>query len=169
MVTLEVDHAEHRVRPLRSLLAPAIVALALSGCGDSEAPEPARQDASNSSSSAIRFPLAEENESGRTGKALVQPGDDGGMRVFLKLGDGAGESNPAHIHDVTCEQYRRMNSFNDQLATVENTLETLHEGRSDSRVSGVSMSALTTGTHSVNVHEPAHPYKVVACGDIPRR
>jgi hypothetical protein len=157
------------VRRLRPLLAPVIVALALSGCGGSEAPEPARQEASKPSSSAIPFPLGEENESGRTGEAFVQPGDDGGMRVLLKLGDGAGESNPAHIHNVTCEQYRRMNSFNDQLATVENTLETLHEGQSDSTVSGVSMSARTTGTYSVNVHEPAHPYKVVACGDIPRR
>ena len=157
------------VKPLRSLLVPTIAALALSGCGSSEAPEPARQDAAKPSSSAIPFPLGEENESGRTGEAFVQPGDDGGLRVLLKLSDGAGESNPAHIHDVTCEEYRRMNSFNDQLATVENTLETLRGGQSDSTLSGVSMSERTTGTYSVNVHEPAQPYEVVACGDIPRR
>ena len=90
------------------------------------------------------------------------------MMVLLRLRGGSGESNSAHIHDVTCEQYRRMNSFSDQLATVENTLEPLHAGQSDSTLSGVPMSARTTGTYSVNVHEPAQPYKVVACGDIPR-
>lgn len=159
------------VRPLKSSLpALAIAALALSGCGGDEVPqEPARQDASKPSSSAITFPLGEENGSGRTGEGFVQPGDDGAMMVLLRLRGGSGESNPAHIHDVTCEQYRRMNSFSDQLATVENTLETLHDGQSDSKLSGVSMSARTTGTYSVNVHEPAQPYKVVACGDIPRR
>ena len=99
----------------------------------------------------------------------MEPGDDGGLRVLLKLRDGSGESNPAHIHDVTCEQYRRMDSFSGQLATVENTLETVQKGLSDSTVTGVSMSARTTGTYSVNVHEPAQPYEVVACGDIPRR
>ena len=156
-------------RPLRPLLVPMIAALTLSGCGSSEAPEPTRQEAAEPSSSALRFPLGEENESGRTGEAFVQPGEDGGLRVLLKLSDGSGESNPAHIHDVTCEQYRRMNSFNDQLATVENTLETLHGGQSDSTLSGMSMSERTTGTYSVNIHEPAEPYEVVACGDIPRR
>jgi hypothetical protein len=158
------------VKPLKpSLAALASAALALSGCGGDETTQPAGQDASRPSSSAITFPLREENGSGQTGEAVARPEGDGGMRMLLKLRNGSGQSNPAHIHDVTCGQYRRMNSFNDQLATVENTLETLHEGQSDSTLSGVSMSARTTGGYSVNVHEPAHPYKVVACGDIPRR
>jgi hypothetical protein len=92
------------VGPLKpSLAALAIAALAVSGCGGDEAQEPTRQDASKPSSSAIAFPLGEENGSGRSGEAFVQPGDDGAMMVLLRLRGGSGESNPAHIHDVTCE------------------------------------------------------------------
>ena len=152
----------------RSLAALAIAALVLSGCGGDKSPQPSDQEASKPSSSAITFPLKEENGSGQSGEAIARPEGDSGMGLLLKLRDGSGQ-NPAHIHDVTCGQYRGMNSFNDQLGTVENTLETLHDGQSDSTLSGVSLSSRTTGEYSVNVHEPAHPYKVVACGDIPRR
>jgi hypothetical protein len=88
--------------------------------------------------------------------------------VSIRITPDTGESNPAHIHNVTCAQYRAMSSFSARLATVEDGLNALDHGRSETVVA-VELSARTNGRYSINVHKPAHPYDVIACGDIPRR
>ena len=86
----------------------------------------------NSKPAAITFALHEENRSGRNGEATLEaaeatasvPGGAKleGTRVTIRISPDTGGSNPAHIHDVTCAQYRAMGSFDEQLATVEDGL-----------------------------------------------
>jgi hypothetical protein len=87
--------------------------------------------------------------------------------VSIRITPDTGESNPAHIHNVTCAQYRAMSSFSARLATVEDGLNALDHGRSETVVA-VELPARANGRYSINVHKPAHPYDVIACGDIPR-
>lgn len=152
---------------------PVIVgALGLVGCGDEQPARPPSQG------NAITFALHEENHSGRSGEATLEAteatasvpggGKREGTRVTIRISPDTGGSNPAHIHDVTCAQYRAMGSFGEQLATVEDGLSALDHGRSET-VIATALTARTNGGYSINVHKPAHPYDVIACGDIPRR
>ena len=87
-----------------------------------------------------------------------------GMRVTITISPDTGAGNPAHIHDVTCAQYRAMGSFDEQLATVEDGLSALDHGRSETVIT-TELTARRNGHYSINVHKPAHPYEVIACGD----
>jgi hypothetical protein len=148
-----------------SLVAVGLVA----GCGGhSTSNEPPSPGVSNVASPAITIALEEQNGSRETGKATLQSSARG-MRILISLRNDHASSNPAHIHDVTCAQYRRITDVDAQYATVKDTLSDLRGGRSDTTVDAVPMSARTIGTYSINVHEPSYPYKAVACGDIPRR
>ncbi len=117
--------------------------------------------------SAVSFPLREENDSGRSGRAVVQKSGRGGTEVLLTLSQRAGESNYAHFHDTTCSAYRGM-TFNQQLATIVDNLESVADGTSKS-VLDLPVGRRTTGGYSINVHEVQEPFMVVACGDVPRR
>ena len=132
----------------------------------------------NSKAAAITFALDEENHSGRDGEVTLEATEATasvgggakreGTRVTIKISPDTGASNPAHIHDVTCAQYRAMDSFDEQLATVKDGLKALEDGRSETVIT-TELTARTNGGYSINVHKPAHPYEVIACGDIPRR
>jgi hypothetical protein len=156
---------------------PVIVgALGLVGCGDEQPAQSPSQG--NSKAAAITLELHEENHSGRHGEATLEateatasvPGGAKleGTRVTITISPDTGGSNPAHIHDVTCAQYRAMRSFDEQLATVADGLSGLDHGQSET-VIATELTARTNGGYSINVHKPAHPYEVIACGDIPRR
>jgi hypothetical protein len=79
-----------------------------------------------------------------------------------------GDSQNAHIHDVSCAEYAAMTRFDERLETVVDWLSNLAKGRSTTSVEQ-PLSERATGTFSINVHEQNAPYTVVACGDIPRR
>ena len=114
--------------------------------------------------------LKQENRSGQSGTAVLvsrKRGFDVVLRVSRPV-RFPGNSQNAHIHDVTCAKYRRIKGFSRQLATVADSLYNLDRGRSTSTV-GVPLAKRTTGTFSINVHDDNAPYTVVACGDIPKR
>jgi hypothetical protein len=154
-------------------------ALAASACGGADRSAPASQEQSEAETAAITVALDEENRSGHTGKAVLQSGRSGraglgggggtGMRVTITLRAKTGESNHAHVHDVTCAEYRNMRSYSDRLGTVAHGLRDLRGAVSDTVVRGVTVADLGTGHFSINVHEQAYPHDVIACGDIPRR
>ena len=160
----------------RLCVCPVIVGvLGLVGCGDEAPAQPPSQG--NSKAAAITFALHEENHSGRNGEATLEPTEATasvggakreGTRVTIRISPDSGGSNPAHIHDVTCAQYRAMGSFDKQLATVEDGLSELDHGRSETVIT-TELTARTNGGYAINVHKPAHPYEVIVCGDIPRR
>jgi hypothetical protein len=148
------------------------------GCGAGSPEQSASREPSGAKASVITIALNEENRSGHTGKAVIKPGESGrpglgggggeGMSVTVTLSTPTGESNHAHVHDVTCGEYRNMSGYSERLATITDGLEDLHGGRSDTVVRGVTVGDRTTGHFSINVHKQAHPYDVIACGDIPR-
>jgi FtsP/CotA-like multicopper oxidase with cupredoxin domain len=122
--------------------------------------------------------VREENHSRSSGEASLQPSEGGptgpgqaggnGTTVTIELSTNAGASHPAHIHDVTCAAYRGMSSYGARLKTVQDTLNAVNHGESETVIS-VDMRARTNGRYSINVHETAYPYDIIACGDIPRR
>ena len=118
----------------------------------------------------VRVKLKQENRSGQSGTAtLVSRGS--GFVVTIKVSPPKkfpGASQNAHIHRGTCAAYRRLKSFDAQLATVIDTLTNLSRNTSRTVVS-VPLKQRTTGRYSINIHEQNSPYTVVACGDIPRR
>jgi hypothetical protein len=173
---LSRHRANLRVRAL--CVFPVIVgALGAFGCGGDRPGGPPRQGNSNDTAAAVTFGLNEENRSGRHGEATLHAGEETrsglggarreGMRVSITITPDTGASNPAHIHNVTCAKYRAMSSFGARLATVEDGLNALDHGRSETVVAA-ELPARTNGQYSINVHKPAHPYDVIACGDIPR-
>jgi FtsP/CotA-like multicopper oxidase with cupredoxin domain len=155
-----------------------VAALVVSGCGGDGTNESARDATATGKAGAVAFPLREENQSGASGEATLQPSEGGasgpgrasgdGTRVAIRLSTDTGASHPAHIHNVTCAAYRGMSSFGARLETVQDSLNAVAR-RVSTTVVSVELGARTNGHYSVNVHEPAYPYDVIACGDIPRR
>jgi hypothetical protein len=115
---------------------------------------------------AITVALVEEDDSGASGTATLT-GGGGKASVTIELRGDDGRYR-AHIHDVSCERYRRMNDFSAQLATLTEGLTSTTGGRSESELSE-PLSSYTRPGFSINVHEFASPYPVVACGDLSTR
>ena len=119
----------------------------------------------------VRVALKQENKSGQSGTAtLVSRGS--GFVVTIKVSPPKkfpGAAQNAHIHRGTCAAYRRLKSFDAQLATVVDQLNNLSRNRSRTVVPMPPLKQRTTGRYSINVHEQNSPYTVVACGNIPRR
>jgi hypothetical protein len=93
---------------------------------------------------------------------MSKNGGRASLTIELKGGHGRYQ---AHIHDVSCQQYRRMNNLSAQLATLTEGLSNVMGGRSESDLSE-PMSRYTRAKLSINVHKFASPYPVVACGDL---
>jgi hypothetical protein len=157
---------------MRRHLAPLLAAVLLvAACGeDEEAPAPAEAPTATETPAPaakadekVSFDLKEENGSGRSGSATLR-GGDGGFTVSVVV---KRHSGPAHIHNVTCEEYRALKAFDEQLATVDLPLPDLENGKSRSQETA-SLSEYRTGGYSLNVHSVEGGFPVVACGDVPR-
>jgi hypothetical protein len=143
------------------------IVLSLAGCGGDEdgdaSGRPSTPPAPETGpGGAVIVPLVEENDSGASGTATLTGA--GRASVTIEL-DGSDELYRAHVHDVSCERYRRMDDFNAQLATLSEGLISVTDGRSKSELSQ-PLSSYTKAGYSINVHESAAPYPVVACGDL---
>ena len=148
------------------LLAAGVMLLAACG-GDDEEGASGRSSAPRAPETgpggAITLPLVEENNSGASGTAtLTGGGDSASVTIELRSDDGQYQ---AHIHDVSCQRYRRMNDFSAQLATLTEGLSNVTGGRSESDLNE-PLPTYTRSEFSINVHKFASPYPVVACGDL---
>jgi hypothetical protein len=146
--------------------------LMLAACGGGEE-NPARSQPAASAPPAasptdavetVAFPLGEQNRSGDSGSATLKGGDRG-FTVTLTVKRSA-HSGPAHIHSVTCGQYRAMKDFDAQYATVERNLSDVVDGKSRTRVDE-PLSEYRNAAYSINVHSYDGGFPVVACGNIP--
>ncbi len=167
-----------RVRQTIIVLAFAAGSLSLTACGGRDegtasGGPPAGTSPENTTAAAAAEPvtieLKEENASGQTGTATLKPA---GERLDVELEvtppkKFKGAFQHAHVHDVTCAEYRKLKDFNAQLGTVVDGLSDLSRGKSTSTVAA-SLADRATGSFSINVHEEDTPYTVVACGDIPK-
>jgi hypothetical protein len=150
-------------RHVASLLPAGLCSLAACGGGDEQpAPErPAATQASADEMLVIR--LKKENRSTTRGTATLKGGDRG---YHVTLAVRPKRDHPAHIHNVTCEEYRATKGFDAQLATVAEPLTDLDKGRSETSVEA-PLSRVRTGSFSINVHSYEGGYPVVACVNIP--
>jgi hypothetical protein len=149
-----------RHRLLVGLLAAGV--MSLSACG-SDAGEQSSGTAP-AAGKTVTVELKTENHSGRSGTAVLK-GGHGGLTVTLKV-DDASDNYHAHIHEVSCAKYRSMKGFDEQLATVTQELDDLRDGKSETQI-GNPLSEYARAGFSINVHEFAFPYPVIACGDFP--
>jgi hypothetical protein len=149
-----------------SLLA---VAAVLGGCGGDEESAPTTAPAAREAQ-VVTSRIDEVDGSGISGTATLTPQAGKRFAVAVRLnGTGDGASHPAHIHDVTCDEYAKLTDFDAQLATVKDSLSNVTDGVSQTTVGLTELSERTTGGYSINVHAPESPFPAVACGDIPKR
>ena len=131
-----------------ALLAVLLVgAFALAGCGG---------DDDEAGGDEVTVDLAESMGSGQTGTAtLTAAGEQ--TTVSIEIDDPVSDSQPAHIHDGTCDQLNPAPAFG---------LPNVVDGTSESTVD-VSLETLTTGTYAINLHmsdEDLATY--TSCGNI---
>lgn len=117
----------------------------------------------------ITIELQEVNDSEQAGTATLIPGKVGQIETFdvrLAIQPVVESPQMAHVHRATCVDYAKLKGINEQIVTVHSPLTDVRDGKSESKnVPG----SIATGEFSINVHEPAHPFPAVACGDIPTR
>ncbi len=128
-----------------SVLALALVAL--TGCGG---------DDDEASSDEVTVELAEFDGSGQSGTAtLTAEGDQ--TRVVVEVDDPISDSQPAHIHEGTCDDLTPEPAFG---------LPNVDDGSSETTVD-TSLDSLTGGTYAINLHmsnEDLATY--TSCGNI---
>lgn len=131
--------------------------------------------AATAGSHPIRVRLHPVNGSGQSAVATLTPTATGYTVVVQLFGNHIQGGEHDHIHNLTCARYARIApkpyaptgaQINRQLATVAVGLNDIYHGRSKSIVTS-SISEVTAGGFSINVHEPGAPYTALACGDIP--
>jgi hypothetical protein len=108
---------------------------------------------------AITIDLNEQNGSGQSGTATLSPNDDGTVHVSIQISNPPAETQPAHIHQGTCDNLDPTPAF---------PLESVSNGTSETDVD-VSLEDLLNATdgYAINVHKSdAEADVYVACGDI---
>ncbi len=111
----------------------------------------------------VAIALEQEHRSGSSGTVTLKGGDRG-FTVALTLKPK--RDHPAHIHNVTCKQYRALKDFDAQFATVDVALSDVAKGSSKTAVDA-PLSDYRTGGFSINVHSYTGGFPVVGCGNIP--
>jgi hypothetical protein len=137
-----------RLTILTMLLAVVLFAVALTGCGG---------DDDEASGDEVSVTLGETAGSGQTGTAtLTAEGDQ--TRVVIEVdGDPVSDSQPAHIHEGTCDALTPEPAFG---------LPNVADGRSEATVD-VSLESLTSSDYAINLHmsdEDLATY--TSCGNI---
>ena len=133
---------------IASLLAIALATVALVACGGDDDDEAAGDD--------VTVELAEYEGSGQTGTAtLTSDGEQ--TRVVVTVDDPVSDSQPAHIHEGTCDDLTPEPAYGFPNVT---------DGSSETTVD-VSLDTLTDGEYAINLHmsdEDLATY--TSCGDI---
>lgn len=133
---------------IASLLAIALATVALVACGSDDDDEAAGDD--------VTVELAEFEGSGQTGTATLTA-DGEKTRVVIAVDSPVSDSQPAHIHEGTCDNLTPEPAYG---------LPNVTAGSSDSTVD-VSLDTLTSGEYAINLHmsdEDLATY--TSCGDI---
>lgn len=133
---------------LTALLVIALAAFALAGCGS---------DDDEASGDEVTVELSETADSGQSGTATLTA-DGEQTRVVIEIdGDPVSASQPAHIHEGTCDELTPEPLYG---------LPNVADGTSDTTVD-VSLDTLTSGAYAINLHmsdEDLTTY--TSCGNI---
>ena len=165
----EVSIATKRRRFVALFVPAGVCFVAACGSGEEEA-APARSASPAATATAVAaanetvsFPLKQEHRSGRSGKVTLKGGDDG-FTVALRVKPKGG--HPAHIHDVTCQEYRALKDFDAQFATVDVPWTMWRRGSRRPRSTRRSRTIGPAASPSTSTHTTGG-FPVVACADIP--
>jgi CHRD domain len=133
---------------LTAVLAVLLGAFALGGCGG---------DDDEAGGDEVTVDLAESMSSGQTGTAtLTAEGEQTSVSIEID-GDPVSDSQPAHIHEGTCDELNPAPAFG---------LPNVADGTSETTVD-TSLESLTGGTYAINLHmsdEDLETY--TSCGNI---
>jgi hypothetical protein len=133
---------------LTATLAVLLAVLALAGCGD---------DDDEAGGDEVTVTLNEFESSGQTGTATLT-GEGEQTRVSISIdGEPVSASQPAHIHEGTCEELNPEPAFG---------LPNVTDGTSETTVDA-SLDTLTATDYAINLHmsdEDLATY--TSCGDI---
>jgi hypothetical protein len=143
---------------LTAVLAVLLAAVALAGCGgDDDGGGNGNGNGDGAATGEITIDLAESMGSGQSGSATLT---DAGGQTFVSIeifDDPLSGSQPAHIHEGTCEELNPTPAFG---------LENVTGGVSDSTID-VGLETLTSGTYAINLHmSDADIETYVSCGNI---
>ncbi len=130
----------------RASLAIALAAFALTGCGSKDGP-----------SGDVTLVLSETAGSGASGTAALIADGEQTLVVIEIDGEPLSESEPAHIHEGTCDELTPESAFG---------LQNVSDGRSATTVD-VSLDALTSGTYAIDLHSSDRASATpTSCGNI---
>ena len=132
---------------IASVLAIALATVALAACGD---------DDDEAGGDDVTVELAEFDGSGQTGTATLTA-DGEQTRVVIAVDSPVSDSQPAHIHEGTCDDLTPEPAYG---------LPNVTAGSSDSTVD-VSLDTLTDGEYAINLHMSDDDLATyTSCGDI---
>ncbi len=131
------------------LLAVGALSLVAAGCGG--------DDDEGGGGEAVEVELSEQNDSGQSGTATLEPAGEDQTTVTLELSNPPDLPQPVHIHEGTCEELNPQAAF---------PLENLEDGTSETTVD-ISVEDLQSGEYAINAHASEEDVETyVACGDI---
>ena len=130
------------------LLAVGALSLVAAGCGG---------DDDEGGGEAVEVELSEQNGSGQSGTATLEPAGEGRTTVTLELSNPPDVPQPVHIHEGTCAELNPQPAF---------PLTNLEDGSSETTVD-ISVEDLQNGEYAINAHASEEDVETyVACGDI---
>ena len=132
---------------IASLLVIALATVALAACGG---------DDDEAGGDDVTVELAEFDGSGQTGTATLTA-DGEQTRVVIAVDSPLSDSQPAHIHEGTCDDLTPEPAYG---------LPNVTAGSSDSTVD-VSLDTLTDGDYAINLHMSDDDLATyTSCGEI---
>lgn len=141
-----------------AVLALAAGTLGVAGCGgdDEGAATTPAAATDTGGGEAVEVALGEENGSGQSGTATLEPASDGMTKVTIELSNPPADPQPAHIHSGACPD----------VGDVVHALNNVEGGTSETEVPA-TIEDLQAGDFAVNVHKSeAEAGVYIACGDI---
>jgi hypothetical protein len=109
----------------------------------------------------MQFKITAQNGSGENGTATIlqgSPGTDAIIVVVRMSGAPSDVAQPMHIHRGTCARLDPKPAY---------PLTALQDGRSESKVRGITLADLLKGDYAINIHKSGRDIPAyVACGNI---
>jgi hypothetical protein len=106
----------------------------------------------------VTIQLKAQNGSGQAGTATLTDMGNNTTKVVVELTNSPAGPQPLHIHDGTCANL---------TATPKYPLTSLANGKSETTLTNVSLSALLAAPFAINAHKSTTEAAVyVSCGEI---